>query len=293
MKKLLALLLCLCLLTGCQLASGEEKKSERNDKLVGVFVTFDYLGGEIDLEQWLQDHPEALKNGGEITLDAAESMEYTARVPVLMGDNEWIVPNGEGLSMSQYWNGEYWTGFSTEGLCEVKSHLNGSEGADAIREEATIFVPLDAAVMYHTNPVYQTADGAFYTIPAMGLQGDVSSGGMSQSVSEETTWKQDGEECTFSAEYVIVVKGVALPERVAVVQMSADHKELARTEYTPGQMPETFTPEADAAYLIVEQAAKDSVTRQLCQPGDQSFTAYFQSEQIWCLPEYVKILWHE
>lgn len=293
MKKLLAILLALCLLTGCQLATEEKKESELNDTLVGVFITFEYLGGELDLQQWFEDHPEALQEGGEIRLDAAESMEYAERIPVLLGEDEWLVPGYEGISMAEYWNGEYWTGFSTEGVCEVRSHIDSGETEKAVEEEGTVYVPMNAEVMLCANPVYQTSEGAFYTIPAMGLQGSVSSGGMSQSVSEEKTWTQEGESCSFSATFTTAVKGVALAKKVVVVQMTADNEELARSEYVPGQMPESFTPEAETAYLIVEERGAEETVRTLYQPGNRYVTIYYKSEDFWCLPDMMEIMWNE
>lgn len=292
MKKLLAILLVMLMLTGCQLASEEKKESRMNDKLVGVFVTFEYLDGEFDIEGWLQDNPGA-DLSEDVVLNFAESMDYSGKIPVLMGENEWIVPDAVGLSMSHYHNGEYWTGFSTEGLSEVKSFLNGGDNADSIEEEATIYVPVDTEVMVHANPVYQTQEGEYYTVPAMGLGGAVSTGGMSQSISEETNWNRDGEEYTFSAKYTIGIKGVNLAKTVTVVQMDADHRELARTEYVPGQMPEAFTPETDTAYLILEEIGAGEPVRRLYQPGDSHITVYYKGETIWCLPDVMKVQWSE
>ena len=292
MKKLLAILLAMLMLTGCQLASEEKKESEMEDKLVGVFVTFEYLEGEFDIEGWLQDNPGA-DLSEDVVLNFAESMEYSDRIPVLMGEQEWIVPGHEGLSMAHYHNGEYWTGFSTEGLCEIKSSINGSDNADSIVEEATIYVPADAEVMVHANPVYQTSEGEYYTVPAMGLGGIVSTGGMSQSIQEEMTWTIDGQERSSSATFTVAIKGTNLAEAVTVVQMDEDHKELARTEFVPGLMPETFTPETDTAYLILEESGAGETVRSLLQPGDQHITVFYQGEEIWCMPELMEILWNE
>lgn len=293
MKKLLAILLALCLLTGCQLATEEKKESELNDTLAGVFITFEHLGGELDLQQWFEDHPEALKDGGEIKLDAAESMDYAERIPVLLEEGTWLVPGCEGISMAEYWNGEYWTGFSTEGVSEVRSHVDGGETEKAVEEEGTVYVPMNAEVMLCTNPVYMTPDGEFYIIPAMGLQGPVSGGGMSQSVSEETTWTKEGEPYSYSAKFTAAVKGVDLAKKVVVVQMTADHEELTRSEYVPGQMPESMVPEAETAYLIVEEILEEGTKRTLCQPGDGQIMVFYQGDAVYCLPDFTEVLWED
>lgn len=292
MKKLLAILLVLCLLTGCQLASEEKPKNEMKDKLVGVFVTFDYMGSESDIADWLEEHPEAMQ-GEDIVLNFAEGMENSTWIPMQAGESEWIVSGVEGLSMGEYWNGEYWTGFTTEGFCDVRTHVQAYENADAVWNEATIYVPMDAEVMTYVNPVYQTEAGDFYVIPGTGMFGAVSSGGMSHSVSEEMTWVEDGEESTFSAKFTVAIEGTNLAEIVTVVQMDEDHKKLAWTEYVPGQLPDTFTPEKDTAYLIVEEHGAGETVRSLIQHGDQYVTVYYQSEDFWCMPDMMEILWSE
>lgn len=292
MKKLWVILLAVCLLCGCQLASEEKKETKMKDKLAGVFVTFDYMGSESDIADWLEGHPEAMK-GEDIVLNFAEGMENSTWIPVQLGESEWIISGVEGLSMGEYWNGDYWTGFSTEGLCEVRTHVTGDENADEIWNEATIFVPVDSEVMCYVNSVYQTGDGDFYVIPGSGMFGSVSTGGMSHSVSEEMTWTRDREEYTFSAKFTVAVKGANLAKTVTVVQMNADHQELSRTEYAPGQMPESMTPEADTAYLIVEESGEGTPVRSLYQPGDRYVAVYYQSENFWCLPDMMEVMWHE
>ena len=60
MKKLIALLLALCMLTGCRLASEEKKEDRLQDKLVGVLVTFEPLDLDFDIEGYLRDNPGVL-----------------------------------------------------------------------------------------------------------------------------------------------------------------------------------------------------------------------------------------
>lgn len=292
MKRIFALILVVCMLAGCQLASEKTPEDRIQDKLVGVFITFEYLDADFDFEGWLKDNPGAISDG-ETKLDFAESMAYSERIPVLMGEVEWIVPGYSGMSMAHYYNGEYWASFSTEGLCDIKSRLIAGETADTIEEEATIYLPMDAEAMIHCNPVYETAAGEYYTVPAMGLGGAVSTGGMSQSISEETVWKIDGQERSCSTKFTVAVQGITLAEGVTVVQMDAGDKELARAEFIPGQMPESITPEKDAAYLIVEEICGGALTRSLFQPGDERITVYYRGGHIWCLPEAMEIQWNE
>lgn len=290
MKRILAMLLAVLLLTGCQLASEEKNENPLQDKLVGVFVTFDSLDLEFDIEGWLSDNPGALEDG-DITLEPGEGMEYAGRLSVTVTDEGWEVPGHEGLSMGRLWNGEYWTGFSSEGVCEVNSHITAGDDGDAVEVDGTIYFPAGSEVMLCPNPVYMTDDGEYYVLQGSFFSSTLEGGSMSQSVSDEKTWTVDGETQTYSAKFNTTVQGVTLAETVRLIWMSADHRELKREEYTPGELPESI--EADAAYLILEEISGETVARTLYQPGDESAAVYYRGEQPWCMPDFMEIQWPE
>ncbi len=292
MKRLLALMLAICLFSGCQLASEEQREDQLQDKLVGVFVTFDQMDLDFDIEGWLEDNPGALKDG-DVTLEFGEGQEYVGQRPVRAGEDGWVVPGYEGISIGRLWNGEYWTGFSTEGVCGLNSHIASGEEGDAVNVEGTVYFPAGSEVMLCTNPVYMTAEGEYYVLPGNSFYSSLEGGSMSQSVSDEKTWTVDGVETRYSAEFTTVVEGVTLAEAVRFVWMSDDHAELDRAEYIPGQLPETITPPGDAAYLIAEEITGEGVSRTLYQPGDDSVKVFYQSEQPWCLPDFTEVQWPE
>ena len=199
MKKLIALILAVCMLAGCQLASEEKKEDPNQDKLVGVFVTFERLELDFDIEGWLSDNPGALKDG-EVTLEPGEGVAYQEKLPVTLSDEGWIVPGHEGISVGRYWNGEYWTGFSSEGICELNSNISATDAGDNIAVEGTVYFPADAEVMLCTNPVYQTPEGEFYVVQGNSFHSHLQTGSMSQSVKDEKTWTENGTSHTFCAE---------------------------------------------------------------------------------------------
>ena len=292
MKKIAAILLAVLMLSGCQLAREEKREEPLQDKLVGVFITFDQLELEFDIEGWLSDNPGALKDG-EVTLDPAKSMEYAGRLPVTAADDGWVVPGYEGLSMGRIWNGEYWTGFSSEGVSELSSHIAAGDDGDSIEQEGTVYFPAGSQVMLCTNPVYQTEEGEYYVVQGHSFHSTVEDGGsMSQSVSDEKTWTEDGAESRYAAEFAVTVCGVATADRVVLVWMSGEDRELARAEYVPGELPETLIPAQGAAYLIAQAHAGDRVTRTIYEPGDELLQVYYQGEQPWCIPAVAEILWN-
>ena len=293
MKRLFALLLAVLMLTGCQLAREEKREEPLQDKLVGVFVTFDHLDLEFDIEGWLKDNPGALK-GGDVTLNSAEAAEYAGRLPVTLGEDGWIVPGYEGLSLGRLWNEEYWTTISSEGVCEMSSHLTAGDDGEKIEVNGTVYFPVGSEVMLCNNPVYMTEAGDYYVVQGQSFHSTVEAGGsMSQSVSDEKTWAENDVQTRYAAEFRTTVKGVTLSERVFLVWMSGENAELSRTEYAPGELPEAITPPADAAYLIVEEIAGGTDTRTLYQPGDESVTVYYRGDAPWCTPDIMQLHWPE
>ena len=287
MKKLIALILAICMLAGCQLASVEKKEDPYQDKLVGVFVTFEPMELGFDIEGWIEDN--GITDGAEISME--ESLQYQEKLPVTLSDEGWIVPGHEGISVGRYWNGEYWTGFSGEGICEMNSNIAAGDDGDNIKVEGTVYFPADAEVMLCTNPVYQTPEGEFYVVQGQSFHSNVGTGSMSQSVRDEKTWTENGTSHTFCAEFKTTVQGVALAEKVVLVWMTADHAEVSRAEYDPNALPESVVPAEGAAYLIVEEIAGENITRTIYQPEDEQITVYYQGEQPWCLPNMAQINW--
>ena len=61
-----------------------------------------------------------------------ESLQYQEKLPVTLSDEGWVVPGYEGISVGRYWNGEYWTGFSSEGICALNSNIAATDAGDNI-----------------------------------------------------------------------------------------------------------------------------------------------------------------
>ena len=152
---------------------------------------------------------------------------------------------------------------------------------------------MDSEVMLCANPVFQTPEGEFYVVQGNSFQSHLSTGPMSQSIRDEKTWTENGVSRTFCAEFTTTARGVELAERVVLVWMDADYRELSRQEYAVEDLPESVTPAEGAVYLIVEERADGKVNASFCQRGDEQLSVYYQSEHPWCLPKSVTIEWPE
>lgn len=290
MKRIMAMLLAVLMLGGCQLASEEKREDHLQDELVGVFLTFDYLNLEFDIEGWLNDNPGALGDG-EVVLEPGLGNAYQERLTATETEDGWLVPGYEGLSLGRIRKSDYAATIFSEGICEVNSHFMAGDNGDAVSVEGTVYFPEGSEVMLCSNPIYMTEAGEYYVIQGNSFQSSLDGGSMSQSVSAERTFMIDGVETTDSVEFATTVKGVTVAEKVVLVWMSESHGELKREEFIPGELPESV--EGDAAYLIVEEITGETVTRKLYQPGDEQITVYYKGEQPWCLPDFVEIIWNE
>lgn len=295
MKKLIALVLAVVLLAGCQLASDEVREDPMQDKLVGVFITFENLR-LFDIEAYLEENADSFVDGGEVTLDAAESSRYQDRIYAVMEeDGGYSFPGLEGIYLCQKWEEDHWAGFATEGICDIKTHSTRTDTEDRIEESGTIYVPsgLEEAILF-ANPVYMTPGGQYYLVEGQGAStGTIDQGSLSVSVDDEKTWTEDGVEYVYSASYEVIMQGVDVPGQVALVHMSADNRELHRAEYLPEELPETVEPAEGAAYVILEESVGGKVTRTIHQPGGDKVCVFVRAEHDICLPRYAEILWPE
>lgn len=297
MKKLIALLLAAVLLTGCSLATDRtyEDKTGREDKLVGIFVTFDHLDLPFDIEGYLSDNAHSFSDGEQVVISEGEASIYEGRLYAeLSGEGGFRFPGKEGVYLCQMWEEDHWAGFATEGFNGVSTWVNRSDTLDSIEEEGTICVPRETTdFVFYCNPVYMTADEQYYVVQGDSFHAGTEVYGMSMSVDQNLTWTQEEEEYTYSAKYTVQVEGVDVADRVVLVQMSADHTELSRTEYVPDTMPEAVDPVDGAAYLIVEEYTGDAVRRTLNNPGDDPIKVFARTDSVYCIPQYTTVAWPE
>ncbi len=296
-KRFLALFLAAALLAGCSLATDRtyEDKTGREDKLVGVFVTFDYLNLPFDMEGYLSDHAQSVLDGAPVMIGEAEGSAYEGRLYAeLSEEGGFRFPGKEGVYLCQMWKGDHWAGFATEGFCGVNTNVNRTETLDSIEETGTICVPRETTdFIFYCNPVCMTPDGQYYVVQGDSFHSGAEVYGMSMSIDQKLTWTEEDEEYTYSAKYTVRVEGVDVADRVVLVQMTADHQELSRAEYTPDTMPETLDPAEGAAYILVEEYDGETVKRTLNQPGSDKIKIFAQTEMPYCVPVYTTVNWPE
>ena len=280
MKRIFALLLAICMLAGCSLA---KPGKSGQDKLTGFFVTVSHKDGDT-----MRDHWDADATGMEMISnhDLAGQKLYARRIegdPVV-----YAFPKNCGLScFSYYVEEEGREPYRSNTISpEIDAHLGFYAGTEMpYRMDAVVYGTRDSDAVICMNPVYQTPDGEVYVLSDKPMSYDVATmDGCSASISQTG---EDG--CTAT----LTIRHVVLPEQYVIIEMNGENQPLRQAEYVPGELPETYTPGADAAYLILEARAGENTTRTVYSPGDEStaMDTYRPGQYGLCIKGYTTIFW--
>ena len=278
MKRIFALLLAICMLSGCSLA---KPGKSGQDKLTGFFVTVSHKDGDT-----MRDHWDADATGMEMISnhDLAGQKLYARRIegnPVV-----YEFPEGCGLSCFSYDVEEGRVPYRSNTISpEIDAHLGFYAGTEMpYRMEATVYGTKDSDAVICMNPVYQTPDGEIYVLSDKPMSYDVATmDGCSASISQTG---EDG--CTAT----LTIHQVVLPELYVVIEMDKNNQPLGRYEFTPETMPGNYFPGPETAYIILESVGEENV-RSIYSPDDSIsvMNTYHPGAYGLCIKGYTTIFW--
>ena len=279
MKRIFALLLAICMLSGCSLA---KPGKAGQDKLTGFFVTVSCKEGDTMVDLWDEEATgmEMISNH-----DLAGQKLYARRME---GDTVvYEFPKNCGLSCFSYHVEEGQEPYRSNTISpEIDAHLGFYAGTEMpYRMDAVVYGTRDSDAVICMNPVYQTPDGEVYVLSDKPVSYDVATmDGCSASISQTG---EDG--CTAT----LTICHVVLPENYVIIEMNEENQPLRQAEFVPGELPETYVPGADATYLILEARAGEDTTRTVYSPGDEStaMDTYRPGQYGLCIKGYTRIEW--
>lgn len=298
-KRLFALVLAaVMLLSGCSLAVGEGGNSGADGQLVGVFLTISQQNGMTDVwdaELAGMEPLHRLESQGQ-KLMATRQETADAIAP-----HTWVFPEGLGLLHANYYvpaegeNVGFWSVCGDAEFSDSWSYIGSDDDGTHVALETTLYIAGDAAdLIVYIHPVYQMADGRLYA-QGTGEAGyhAVSMYDCSKTISQELPVRLADGTKTTGGEVTLTFKQAVLPQRYAIVEMDEHNQVLRTTEYTPEQMPETFAPGGDAAYLILESRGADTITRTVYSPDDtdQTMDTFYPGRYGICIKGYTHIKW--
>jgi len=322
-RKALAVLLALfmlCTASGCQLAREDLAETRGSERLIGVFITREYLD-LFDMERYLNDNIHKIAKGGSIAINGdtskyqgrlyAEIVTRTLTNPETGEPFETTEFSFEGVDGIPYfcaakppdgYGNDFTINGSDEAISDAFSRTQFNEEEDRIELEGTIyFLPFrDGSISFYMNPIYQSPDGRIYVVSNTGtiLAGDQNEGtALTETIEATTTVTENGKSKTHHASVKISFVAVNLPRQIVVLQMDEDSNILSWEAYTPGQMPNTLTPESGAAYLIVETHKQDQdgnrvVSRALYDESHNFLdTLYCRPDGI-CVRQFTELNWN-
>ncbi len=309
-KQIGALLLCAALAlagAGCQLAKPEAAGAGQGDRLIGVYITWDYLD-TFDMEGYLNDHIGKLSSGGDLVLSEADTAAYSGRIwAEETADGDWVFPGLEGLGcycpVEETEEGTHIGSHLDEGICSNGLHLTSTDEGDRTEIDCTVYVTASDRACLYCNPVYQTAAGQVYLT---GGSGGMSSEGIhdegelfSTTLSSETSSSVSGQAAKAGSSSVTVRLALMFaPEELVLIQMDEDSRELSRESYVPGRLPEQIRLSKDCAYVLAETHKRDPeglpVTgRELIELRDGEptvFTGFYAAENGLCLRQPAELI---
>lgn len=294
MKRIKQLALCallpVLLLSGCRLAKPEAAEAAENDRLIGVFVTWEHLD-LFDFGSYLGDNVNKIMQGGEISQE--ESQRYSGRIYAVLKTEtltaedgsqqihgEYVFEDIEGVAFFMPYitlseNESYWAATSSPALSGTKVAV-GSQN----ELEGTIYVTPQGPRAMYPNPVYQEPGGNVYVTTGTGMShgGDFGEGtAFTQTISETHTVTENGEEIKEGTSIKITLAVRNPPRWVTFIQMSGDNTPLfSRGRYDSGLLPEAVEFGPETAYVIAETRSDspedEKISREILTAGDSWFS---------------------
>ena len=285
------------LLGGCSLAKEDAggEQQENSDRLVGIFLTTEYLD-LFDMDAYLNDHLDEIVDGENII--AENDDRYNGRIYGTVekhGTTEakdcenWEIrfDDLEGIAFFySEWQEEGQEPFSMlmigDEICDVTQHLNVTDVGESVYLAGTMYALVKENVEnagFYMNPVYMTADGAYYVTAGMGhYQGGIVGGNYTVKLEEEATITEDGEKQVWGGAVELTVSLLASePAKIRLHYMDEALGIIRTEEVKPGEVPTRLEAGKDTVCIVAETIWEDgSVTRELVEKHTDE-TSYIET----------------
>lgn len=312
---LLAVLFTLSL-CGCQLAQEDAGDMASNDRLIGLWITREWLD-LYDTEAYVQDH----LNG--LTLDEAEALNenspymgrlyaslqeevvtgssgnqktlYKYAFPGIDGMNFYCANCPEDMPLEDFIGSHY-----DEAITDNHTSISVTDAGESVELEGTIYVSASCAnKTFYLNPVYQTQDGRVYVESTGGNDfNEIDAEGplFSQTIEDKSVITENGTSEELKNTTTLSIEILNPPTKIVVLQMDQNSEIVSRTEYEPGKLPEALVPETSTEYIILETQKVDPqgayvVTHELFTKDDCALYSFYERADGICVKQYTSLSW--
>jgi hypothetical protein len=321
-RKISTMILCILAifaLTGCQLALDHADGTVNEDRLVGIFLTTQYLD-LFDFRAYWNDNPKSIQ-GGNITVDG-DTAKYQGRLYAqLITKSVKSEETGETFETKEYVfpvsgiayfsatvpaqgdQGSYFTSMSDPAISDGHVDYKTEDKGNSITLTGTVYVsPQTISHTYYFNPVYQSADGSVYAVSGSGftVNSEAYSEGAvySQTLEATTSETVNGKAKTDSTSVKLSISIMFTPEIITVIQMDDKNAALSQMAYVPDAMPESIPTKPDTAYLIVEthkqgETGEIEISREIYSRDADGIETFYVRDDGICIKKWVAVGWSE
>ena len=320
-NKILCMILALLIVltfSSCQLAHEELAQTKENDKLIGVFVTYEHLD-LFDMESYLNDNIGKFSKGGNIVINGVDDKYNNRLYATLVEEELAAVDSGEKHSMFSYvfegldgismfaptitdpiTGDSYSSSSSSNGISDSKYHIKSGDNEEGIELEGTIYVVSGAmSDAIYINPVYQSDDSKVYLQSGQGFMasGDNGEGGVyTQTMTDSTSRTENKTITTYTTSIKLSIATMNPTEKVLIYQMDSENNIISKNEYLPTSVPQEMMAEKSCEYFIVESHKKAfngerQVDRQLFSKKDDEIYYFVKGNNGVLNKSYSTILW--
>ena len=319
-RKLLIAVCCaliLCALAGCKLAKESAEANTYEDRLIGVFITTEYLD-LFDFEGYFNDNFNSFQ-GGELNMDGKNTQKYQGRLYAVLvprtltneetGEttvtHEYVFESVEGIQycvptiQATEVENSYIATMSDPAISDGHTSIYVGDDENRVSIDGTIFITSSNKMnTYYFNPVYQSADGSVYAVSGDSVMFSSEAYGegsaYSQTLDATTTITENGKTKKDSISIKISISVTFAPERIVILQMGPDNTIVSQTEYEPDEMPEDLMLETGTAYFIVETHKLDDmknmmISREIYGRDVENIETFFVREDGLCVKHWTQI----
>ena len=257
--------------SGCTLAVPEAGTDGNGDRLIGAFITSEYLD-LYDMEGYLNDHASSLMNNSSITIgnDSRYEGKLVATVDKegAQSSSEWKISFGDIkgeyilMPVTEDEDGNTSVGnLCSDGVGDPYLNYNVTDDGETQEISATVYqVSGKSEHTQYVNPVFQKENGEIYAMAGNGYSNGVggSEGNtMAATLSGETTTVENGKTKTEGCKVTVQFATMYKPVQTVIYQMSETNQVLKQNAYEPSQVPDTLKVETGTAYILEENRKED------------------------------------
>ena len=258
--------------SGCTLAVPDAGADGNGDRLIGAFITSEYLD-LYDMEGYLNDHAASLMNNSSITIgnDSRYEGKLVATVDKegAQSSSEWKISFGDIkgeyilMPVTEDKDGNTFVGnLCSDGVGDPYLNYNVTDDGETQEISATVYqVSGKSEHTQYVNPVFQKENGEIYAMAGNGYSNGVdgSEGNtMAATLSGETTTVEKGKTKTEGCKVTVQFATMYKPVQTVIYQMSETNQVLKQNAYEPSQVPDILKVEAGTAYILEESRKEDS-----------------------------------